>query len=200
VGWLASWLSERGRRVVTAREPGGTPIGEQIRSMLLHPLAPVSAPAALLLFNAARAELVRGVLRPALEAGQIVVCDRFTDSTLAYQGFGEGVPLDLVRAANGLGSLGLVPDLTILLDVPVEVGLRRRRGDGEWNTLDDRPLAFHRAVREGFLTLAAAEPHRWLVVDAARPVEEVRAAIASRVRCLAGAGMPGAADRDGGRT
>lgn len=199
VAWLASWLGARGIPVVTAREPGGTPIGEHIRSLLLHPPAPIAAATSLLLFNAARAELVRGVLRPALAAGQIVLCDRFADSTLAYQGYGEGLPLADVRAANELGSQGLVPDFTILLDVAAEVGLRRRRREGEWNAMDDRAVEFHRAVRDGFLQLAAAEPHRWLIVDAALPVEAVRAVIASRVERLLGAVAPGAVASDAGR-
>ncbi|HWE62404.1 MAG TPA: dTMP kinase [Chloroflexota bacterium] len=184
VAWLASWLEARGRRVVTAREPGGTPVGEQVRSLLLRSGEHMSAYTSLLLFNAARAELVTRVLQPALAAGSIVICDRFTDSTLAYQGYGEGVPLETVRRANDLGSQALMPDLTILLDIDAEEGLRRRRQSSEWNTIDDRPLAFHQAVRSGFLALAAQEPRRWLVIDAARPVEEVQEAIASRMLSL----------------
>jgi dTMP kinase len=184
VAWLADLLAGRGRQVVTAREPGGTATGEHIRALLLDSASPMSALTSLLLFNAARAELVSRVLRPALAAGHVVICDRFTDSTLAYQGYGEGVPLDLVRAANALGSQGLVPDLTILLDVAVDEGLRRRRLSSEWNAIDDRPLTFHQAVRDGFLALAALEPHRWLIVNAAQPLEDVRAAILTRLRGL----------------
>lgn len=181
VAWLASWLTARGRRVVTAREPGGTEVGERIRPLLLQPASPISPMASLLLFNAARAELVTRVIRPALLAGQVVICDRFTDSTLAYQGYGDGVPLDVVRAANALGCQGLAPDLTILLDLDAAEGLYRRRHSRAWNAMDDRPLAFHQAVRDGFLALAAADPGRWLVVDASRPLDEVQAAIAARL-------------------
>jgi dTMP kinase len=184
VAWLKEWFEERHFRVVAAREPGGTALGEQIRSLLLQPSSAPTGYASLLLFEAARAELVAHVLRPALEGGDVVICDRFTDSSLAYQGYGEGLPLEQVRRANELATQGLKPDLTILLDLDAEEGLRRRQQSAEWNAIDDRPLAFHRAVRDGFLALAAAEPSRWLVVDAARPLEGVRSRIETRLLAL----------------
>ena len=111
----------------------------------------------------------------ALAGGADVICDRFTDSTLAYQGYGDGLPLGIIRQVNAIATGGLVPDLTVLLDLDVALGLRRKQGQ-EWNAFDDRDLAFHGAVRAGFLTLAAEDPGRWLVVDAAQPLPAVRAA------------------------
>lgn len=174
--WLGEWLTTRGHVVTMTREPGGTALGEQVRALVLAADAP-SPLAALLLFSASRVELVREVIRPALEAGQFVICDRHTDSTLAYQGFGEGLPLDEVRAVNCLATGGLTPDLTFLLDVPAEVGLRRRAADGAWNGMDARRLDFHQRVREGFLCLARDDPRRWRVIDASMTRDRVRDAL-----------------------
>ena len=181
--WLRADLEAQGRRVVAAREPGGTPLGEAIRPLLLGgPEPPVGYPA-LFLFAAARAELIARTIRPALAGGADVICDRFTDSTLAYQGYGDGLPLPIIRQVNAIATGGLVPDLTILLDLDVALGLRRKQGQ-EWNVFDDRDLAFHGAVRAGFLAMAAEDPGRWLVVDAAQPLPAVRAAIHSRLALL----------------
>jgi dTMP kinase len=111
----------------------------------------------------------------------VVICDRFTDSTLAYQGYGEGLSLDVIRILNDLATGGLAPDATILLDLDPLVGLQRRRATQEWNQMEDRDLAFHRQVRAGFRDLAAADPERWLVVDASRPLGEVQGAIEARI-------------------
>ncbi|HEY8284981.1 MAG TPA: dTMP kinase [Chloroflexota bacterium] len=175
-GWLGAWLAERGHAVTMTREPGGTALGERVRALVLAAEAP-SPLASLFLFSASRTELVQGVIRPALEAGRIVICDRHTDSTLAYQGFGDGLPLDAVRAVNGLATGGITPDLTFLLDVPAEVGLRRRAEDGAWNGMDARQLDFHHRVRDGFLWLARAEPRRWRVIDASMTRDHVRDAL-----------------------
>ena len=181
--WLRGQLEARGRRVVLVREPGGTPLGEAIRPLLLGGAEPPAGYPALFLFAAARAELVARTIRPALAGGADVLCDRFTDSTLAYQGHGDGLPLDIIRQVNAIATGGLVPDLTILLDLDVALGLRRKQGQ-EWNAFDARDLAFHGAVRAGFLALAAEDPGRWLVVDAAQPLPAVRAAIDSRLALL----------------
>ncbi len=162
---LEAWLVERGARVVTAREPGGTPAGERIRSILLESER-LERYASLLLFQAARAQLVATVIRPALDRHAVVLCDRFTDSTLAYQGFGEGMPVEEIRTLNRLATGGLAPDLTLLLDIDPAEGLRRRNLAGNLNVIDRRGLEFHQRVREGFLRLASQEPSRWVVLDA----------------------------------
>jgi len=173
---LAEFLREQGYQVYTTREPGGTTIGDQIRAVLhdlentsMHPRTEI------LLFLAARAQHVEEVIRPLLEKGTIVICDRYADSTLAYQGYGHGVDLDILKKLLDFSTGGLYPDLTILLDIDVEKGLNRRKeSGGEWNRLDAYTLAFHRRVREGYLTLAANEPQRWRIVDAAQSIENVQ--------------------------
>jgi dTMP kinase len=173
---LARRLETAGRRVLKLREPGGTPLGEELRQLLLHRRADISPQAELLLFLAARAELVRAVIRPALAEGTIVICDRFSDSTLAYQGYGRGIDLDQVRKLNDSATGGLKPDLTVLLDLPVEAGRsRKQRDEDAFQGEDD---TFHERVRQGYLALARQEPDRWLVLDATRPAEELTAAIA----------------------
>lgn len=173
---LAEFLREQGYQVYTTREPGGTTIGDQIRAVLhdlentsMHPRTEI------LLFLAARAQHVEEVIRPSLEKGTIVICDRYADSTLAYQGYGHGVDLDMLKKLLDFSTGGLYPDLTILLDIDVEKGLNRRKeSGGEWNRLDAYTLAFHRRVREGYLTLVANEPQRWRIVDAAQSIENVQ--------------------------
>jgi dTMP kinase len=168
---LADHLRAGGHDVLLAREPGGTSVGDQIRQVLFSlDNKGMSPEAEFLLFSASRAQLVRQVLRPHLERGGLVVCDRFADSSLAYQGHGHGLDLDMVRTITQMATGGLRPDLTILLDLPAEQGLARRRQEGRWNRLDDYDLEFHLRVRQAFLDLAAAEPMRWVTVDA-RPAE-----------------------------
>jgi dTMP kinase len=175
---LVGELERRGHEVVSTREPGGTRLGERLRSILLSQRAaeaeaPVDPRADALLFNAARAQLVAEVIRPALERGAIVLCARFTDSTLAYQGYGAGLPVEQLRAVAEVATGGLVPDLTVLLDVPPTVGLGRKRGASRNRFEASFDLAFHERVRAGFLALAAAEPARFRVIDSARPIEAV---------------------------
>jgi dTMP kinase len=182
---LGAALEAEGRDVVLLREPGGTALGERLRELLLHREdMPIDPLADALLFNAARAQLVAEVIRPALAAGRTVLCARFADSTLAYQGYGAGVDLDGLKALAAIATAGIRPDLTILLDVPAETGLnRKRRGSGALTRFESRAdLAFHRRVRDGFLRLARAEPERWRVVDATRPRSVVAAAILDAVR------------------
>jgi dTMP kinase len=191
--WLARRCEALGRPVVLVREPGGTPFGEAARGLLLRCTPSPSALAALLLFNAARAELVQTVVRPALAEGRTVICDRFADSTLAYQGYGAGLPLAQVREVNRIATGDLVPDVTLLLDVPADEGLRRKRSSGEWNVIDGLDVAFHHRVRDGFLALAAADPARWRVIDASLPLGAVQQAIE---RCLVDGTFRHAACRD----
>ncbi|MBI3764416.1 MAG: dTMP kinase [Chloroflexi bacterium] len=171
---LADRLRALGHDVCLTREPGGTDIGDQIRQVL-HDLknTAMQPRAEILLYSASRAQLVGEIIRPHLERGGIVLCDRYADSTMAYQGYGHGLDLGALRAITEFATGGLKPDLTILLDVETEEGLRRRRSSGEWNRLDAYALAFHQRVRQGYLGMAAAEPERWVVVDAGRAVEEV---------------------------
>lgn len=170
---LATALVAQGRSVVLTREPGGTRLGERLRSLLLEDAGRVDPRADALLFNAARAQLVVEILRPALAAGQVIVCARFADSTLAYQGYGEGLPLAELRALASVATGGLVPDRTILLDLEPAIGLRRK-SEGERTRFEASfDLEFHGRVRAGFLALAAAEPERFRIVDASRGVEAV---------------------------
>jgi len=174
---LVDALGARGRRARLTREPGGTALGEQIRSIVLareaDGAAEIEARADALLFNAARAQLVAEVIRPALASGEVVVCARYGDSTLAYQGYGAGLPMAELRAVADLATGGLTPDLTILLDVSPEVGLRRKAEESRNRFEAAFDLDFHRRVRAGFLELAGAEPGRWRVLDAERDAEAV---------------------------
>ncbi|WP_376791611.1 dTMP kinase [Thermoflexus sp.] len=177
--WLSEFLQTKGYPVLLTREPGGTPIGEAIRGILhAHEHADMAARAEALLFCAARAQLVEQVIRPFLAKGGIVVSDRYADSTLAYQGYGRGLDLEELRRLNRFATGGLEPDLTFLLDIEVELGLARRRASGEaWTRLDALALSFHQRVREGYRAMAAADPARWVIVDASQPMEAVQAAI-----------------------
>lgn len=190
---LAAWLREQGCDVLTTREPGGTRIGDAVRAVLLEPThTEMRAQTEILLFSAARAQLVGEVIQPHLARGGVVLCDRFADSTLAYQGYGRGLALDVLRQITDFAIGPVRPDLTVCLDLPVLEGLRRKRGGAaaEWNRMEREELAFHEAVRRGYLALAAAEPQRWLVVDARQPVEVGQARIRERVAGLLAAGLP----------
>jgi dTMP kinase len=177
---LAQKLRAAGWEVVALREPGGTALGEELRRLLLHADKEPCVEAELLLFLAARAQLVNEVIRPALDRGAVVICDRFSDSTLAYQGYGRGVDVATIRTLNRWATGGLTPDLTVLLDVPVDVGRRRKHGDDD--TFHREPVSFHVRVREGYLYLAASEPARWLVVDASQEPARIGDAIWDRAR------------------
>ena len=176
---LAAALEERGLKVLLTREPGGTRLSELIRTLLKDEAEdPPVDRAELLLFLAARAQLVRNVIAPALEAGTWVISDRFSDSTVAYQGYGRGLPVDFVRRANDFACEGLRPDLTFLLDLDPETAERRMRGrEAATNTSADRieraGSGFHARLRKGFLELAAADAPRFSVVDASKPPDEV---------------------------
>jgi dTMP kinase len=177
---LAAHLSSLLPSVHVTREPGGTWLGERLREVLLARTGSTATTDPLtdaLVFNAARRQLVREVIRPALEAGTTVVCARFADSTLAYQGYGAGVPLEQLRELAAAATDSLAPDLTILLDVPVEVGLARKAPGDVTRFEAEYDLAFHQRVRDGFLAIAAAEPDRVVVVDASARFDAVTASI-----------------------
>ena len=184
---LAGYLRTAGYDVLVTREPGGTAVGDQIREILMN-LQNVSIipRTEILLFLAARAQHVDEVIRPALAAGKVVLCDRFGDSTLAYQGFGHKTDLETLQALLDFSTDGLKPDLTLLVDVPVDVGMARKRDNSsEWNRLDAYALAFHERVRQGYFALAEAEPERWIIVDATkdqdRVQQDIRKAILTRL-------------------
>ncbi len=176
---LGEFLQSEGYPVFCAREPGSTAISEQVRDIIMrldntamHPRTET------LLFCSARAQLVEEVIRPRLDAGEIVLLDRYADSTLAYQGYGHGHDLDTLRVILRFATGGLTPDLTVLMDIDSETGLRRRqKGGGEWNRLDAYELDLHRRVREGYLELAHLEPLRWVTVDASQSPEVVQSTL-----------------------
>jgi dTMP kinase len=180
---LRDHLAGRGLPVLLTREPGGTWLGERLRDVLLARTSTAAAPTDpltdALLFNAARRQIVGEVIRPALEAGTLVICARFADSTLAYQGYGAGVPLDRLRSLAEVATDGLTPDLTILLDLPVDAGLARKAPGDVTRFEAEYDLDFHGRVRAGFLAIAEAEPGRVAVIDATAPRDVVAAAIAA---------------------
>ena len=172
---LSEHIRAAGYSVYCTREPGGTAIGDQVREVLLsnantemHPRAEI------LLFQASRAQLVEQEIVPRVRRGEVVLCDRYADSTIAYQGYGHQVDLAKLRSIVDFATGGLKPDLSILLDLDVEIGLARRRGDGDLNRLDAFMVSFHQRVRAGYHQLVAAEPERWAVVDASRSFDQVQ--------------------------
>jgi dTMP kinase len=173
---LVEYLRQQGYNVLATREPGGTPISEQIRAVIGRlENTEMHSRTETLLFQASRAQLVEQAIRPHLEKGGMVVCDRYADSTLAYQGYGRQQDLAALRALVNFATGGLKPDLTLLLDIDVEMGLRRRRRGGEWNRLDALDLAFYQRVREGYQSLALEEAERWVTIDASRTFKQVQA-------------------------
>ncbi len=176
---LSAFLESKGYTIFFSREPGGTEIGDKIRTILMdmhnttmHPRTET------LLFCASRAQIVEQVIKPKLQEGYIVILDRYADSTLAYQGYGHGNDLKMIRELLTFATGGLKPDLTILLDLDPEVGLKRRKqGGGEWNRLDAYQLELHKRVRAGYLEMAAQEPERWRIVSADQPIEVVQSDI-----------------------
>ena len=173
---LSQWLTSQGYKVFATREPGGTDIGEQIRTVIhdlknteMHPRTET------LLYQAARAQIVEQIIRPMLAEGTIVISDRYYDSTIAYQGYGHQQNLDEVRSLVKYATAGLTPDLTLLLDIDVELGLNRKtQNASEWNRLDAYNVDFHRRVRAGYLEMVKQEPKRWIAVDASRSWNEVQ--------------------------
>jgi dTMP kinase len=176
IPYLVEYLRARGHVVFPTREPGGTSISEQVRD-ILHDLknAEMHPRTETLLYQAARAQIVEQVIQPRLTAGEIVISDRYFDSTIAYQGYGHQQNLDEVRALVKYATGGLTPDLTILLDLEVEVGLRRKtQNEMEWNRMDAYTVEFHKRVRAGYLEMVKAEPKRWVVVNSDQKWESVQ--------------------------
>lgn len=184
---LAAFLKEQGYSIVTTREPGGTEIGDQVRDVLMrldntsmHPRTET------LLFLAARAQLVEQCIRPALGSGSLVLCDRYADSTLAYQGYGHGMDRTFLRQLLDFATGNLWPDLTLLLDIEPEKGLQRKRSAQEWNRTDAYELAFHKRVWQGYREMAQQDPKRWVVIDASQPFdtiqEQLRGIITQRIQ------------------
>lgn len=185
---LAQHLRASGQAVAVTREPGGCPIADRVREILLDAgNSAMTATTELLLYAAARAQHVAEVIEPALEAGQIVLCDRFTDATIAYQGYGRGLDQAVIAELNRLATGNIRPDLTVLVDCPVEVGLARAmaRINNSQGAREERfeleSLQFHRQVREGYLKLAEREQDRFIVIDGAGNIEETEAAVAAAV-------------------
>lgn len=192
IALLAERLRRAGHVVVTLREPGGTAVGEAVRAVVLDTEHVTMNPRAeLLLYEAARAQLVDEVIVPALGRGEIVLCDRYRDSSTAYQGHARGLALDMVCALNHAATGGLVPDLTILLDIDPSVGLRRATKSTAADRLESEDLAFHERVREGFLAIAQGEPERVKVVDAALAPDEIAERVGALVDTLLSAGGEG---------
>jgi dTMP kinase len=174
--------------VVLTHEPGGTPLGKKLGRWLKWAQdTDISPLVELLFFNAARAQSVTEVIKPNLDKGKVVISDRYADSTTAYQGYGRGLGPEMARAINNTATQGLKPDLIILLDMPAEDGLARKRGR-EKDRFEQEELAFHRRVRQGYLELAAGEPERWLVIDAKQPKEKISQIIWQKVSQLLSAG------------
>ncbi|HNT04943.1 MAG TPA: dTMP kinase [Anaerolineae bacterium] len=187
---LQGYLLKVGYPIVVLREPGGTDIGDQIRQVLHDPANVTMDPRAeVLLYSASRAQLTGEVIVPALRSGKMVLCDRFAESTMAYQGYGHRFDLDKLKAITAFATGGIRPDLVIYLDIEVEEGLRRKArgyqaGQGEWNRMDQKEVEFHRRAREGYLAMAAAEPERWFVLDATLPVEVLQRSIRRKIKGL----------------
>jgi dTMP kinase len=180
---VCAYLTQRQLPCVQTREPGGTRLSDLIRQLILSPAhTEMHATTEFLLFSASRAQHVQQFIRPHLQAGRIVMCDRYADSSLAYQGYGRGLDLNLLRQVTLFATGGLAPDLTFYLDVDVAEGLRRKQQENAtFDRLDSQTLEFHERVRQGYLALAAQEPARWVLVDAAQPKEVVTAELCRRL-------------------
>ena len=175
-------LSRSGVPTVLTHEPGGTPLGKELRKWLKwrEGTTPLTE---LLLFATSRTQLVSKVIRPSLEQGAVVICDRYADSTLAYQGYSRGMDLNIIQQVNQLATQGILPDLVILLDIPAEVGLARK-GKAKPDHFEKEEIPFHQRVRQGYLEMAKKDPERWLVVDAFLPTKEVKGIIWENVKEL----------------
>ena len=187
---LVEWLRDQGHDVLHTREPGGTEISDQIRDVLHDSGNTAMDPRTeFLLYSASRAQHVSELILPSLAAGKLVVSDRYADSSLAYQGYGRGLDLEMLQKITDFATQGLKPDLTLYFDIAPGEGLQRRLISGEeWNRMDAEALAFHRRVRAGYLELAAAEEDRWVILDANRPIEAVQSDVQAALGVLLGEG------------
>ncbi len=196
---LADYVQQQDCEVLCTREPGGSRIGDRVREILLDPdhteMAPITE---FLLFSAARAQHVEQIIRSQLERGVVVLCDRYADSSLAYQGYGNRLDLDTLRLITRFATGHLVPDLTFYLDIDVIEGLQRKvGGDGDaWNRIEEKGIAYHQRVRAGYLAMMAQEPERWVRLDAGRDLHQIQAAIRQEVEAR---GILARAKRIGGR-
>lgn len=180
---LVRWLREAGYDVVVTREPGGTELGRRIRRILLETELDIAFRAEILLYAADRAQHVEKLIAPALKKGQVVICDRYFDSTMAYQGYGRGLGIELVEQVNNLSVGKVIPDLTLLFDLPVEQGMARKNAS-DLDRMEKEALEFHRRVREGYLRIAQREPNRVKVIDATKDVDTVTLKTIEAVRAL----------------
>lgn len=181
---LLTWLSSKQIPAILTHEPGGTELGEKISDLVKWAQETTISPMTeLLLFNASRAQHVNDVIRPALKESKVVICDRFDDSTTAYQSYGRGLDLDMVKQVNNTATGGLRPNLTILLDISIEDGLARKSGE-KLDRFEQEDIDFHRKVREGYLKMADEEPERWLVINAMQSREQISDSIRERVGTL----------------
>jgi dTMP kinase len=184
VDLLSDYLCEKGLRVVKTREPGGTPVGEALRSVLLKKDLQVLPLTELLVFLASRAQHVEEVIRPALEEGNVVLCDRFVDASYAYQGYGRGIDLGIIETLNRLVTKGVRPNLTILLDCPVDVGLGRKSADGNLDRFEKEELSFHQKIRNAYIELAEDDPKRFVVLNARKDLAKTQEVIREKVEKL----------------
>ena len=181
---LKALLEDQGFSVTVTREPAGCPLGQRVRELLSDPSLKLNPRSELFLFVAARAQHVAEVIRPALDHNDVVICDRFGDSSVAYQGYGRGLSVENVREVNRMATRGLVPDLTVFLNVPVEMGLGRKAGEKAPDRIGREGAAFHERVRQGYLAMAAREPDRFLVRDGTLAPEEITRTIWRRLELL----------------
>ncbi len=190
---LKASLEAAGHSVLATREPGGTPLGDRLRQIvLLEPDVPITPVAEFLIYSASRAQIVHDVIRPALNDGRVVIVDRYADSSLAYQGYGRGLNMPWLKEVTWEATGGLRPDITILLDLEPEIGLRRAAQTGSLDRLERADLSFHHRVRNGFLELANAEPERFLVLNALEQPDALAAIILAAVTgALNGSGLVG---------
>ncbi|MFA5398828.1 MAG: dTMP kinase [Dehalococcoidia bacterium] len=189
-GLLHDELLRRNIPSALTHEPGGTPLGDRVRKLLkVKRNYDISPQAELLLFNACRAQLVRDVILPALAQGTNVICDRFTGSTLAYQGYGRGLGVETVASINNAATGGLQPDIIFLLDLQPQAGLKRKRNTGD-DRFEAEDIAFHHRVRDGYLDLAGRDPSRWIVIEAQQPAAELGKAVLDRVLLLLNKATP----------
>lgn len=184
VDLLSDYLREKGHEVVTTREPGGTPVGEALRSVLLRKDLHVLPLTELLVFLASRAQHVEEVIRPALDKGSIVLCDRFIDASFAYQGYGRGIDLGIIETLNRLVTKGVRPNLTILLDCAVDIGLARKSADGNLDRFEKEDLSFHNRIRNAYLELAEDDPKRYVVLNAKNDLTGTQSVIREKVEKL----------------
>jgi len=169
---------------ILIREPGSTPLGEKLTRLLKWARATNISPVGeLMLFNASRAQLVTDVISPALKSGKVVICDRYADSTVVYQGYGRGLDIGDIKSINSMATGGLKPDLTVLLDISVEEGFARKRGQ-EYDRFEKEDKAFHQKIRKGYLKLSKEEPERWLIIDASLPKEKIEKIVWQKVSGL----------------